>query len=211
MPQPDTKTRILDSAERLFARDGFHNTSLRVLTQLADVNLAAVNYHFGTKEALLRAVIEHRLLPLNHLRRQQLEQEMERAQRRQQRPQPGDLLRAFILPTLEFRNSGPGAEAFIALIGRSWSEADETVRNCFLELALPNFQLLFESLRQALPELPAAVLFARLQFTMGTMSQVMCMSSRSIPRSGGFPEPLRPEELIQQLLTFVQAGLEAPQ
>ncbi|PLX72334.1 MAG: hypothetical protein C0615_12250 [Desulfuromonas sp.] len=53
MSQPDTKTRILDAAETLFARDGFHFASLRSITSEADVNLAAVNYHFGSKEALL--------------------------------------------------------------------------------------------------------------------------------------------------------------
>ena len=59
MSQPDTKERILDAAERLFAREGFHNTSLRAITGEADVNLAAVNYHFGSKEALLDAVISY--------------------------------------------------------------------------------------------------------------------------------------------------------
>ena len=49
MSQSDTKTRILDGAEQLFAREGFHNTSLRTLTSLASVNLASVNYHFGSK------------------------------------------------------------------------------------------------------------------------------------------------------------------
>ncbi len=70
MSQTDTKTRIMDAAEQLFARDGFHSTSLRGLTELANVNLAAVNYHFGSKEGLLQAVFARRLLPLNKLRQQ---------------------------------------------------------------------------------------------------------------------------------------------
>jgi AcrR family transcriptional regulator len=53
MGQKDTKKRILDAAERLFAREGFHSTSLRMLTKEAGVNLAAVNYHFGSKEELI--------------------------------------------------------------------------------------------------------------------------------------------------------------
>lgn len=60
-----TKDRILDAAERLFARDGFDATSLRAITAEAKVNLAAVNYHFQSKEALVQAVIGRRLGPIN--------------------------------------------------------------------------------------------------------------------------------------------------
>ena len=211
MEKPDTRTRILDCAERLFARDGFHHTSLRNLTTLADVNLAAVNYHFGNKEGLLRDVIKRRLLPLNRLRQSKIERILADARRRQQRPASGDLLRAFILPTLEFRNSSPEARNFIILIGRSLSDADETVRNSFLEMVLPNFQLLFSALREALPEFTPEVLFARLQFAMGSLSHVMCMSERPVPPEAGFPQTLSPEQQTAQLLAFIQAGLEIPQ
>src|SRR5689334_12024668 len=61
----NTKDRILDTAERLFARDGVEATSLRAITTEAGVNLAAVNYHFQSKEALLHAVIARRVGPMN--------------------------------------------------------------------------------------------------------------------------------------------------
>jgi AcrR family transcriptional regulator len=57
MGQGDTKKNILDAAEKLFSSNGFSSTSLRVLTKEAGVNLAAVNYHFGSKEELIKAVI----------------------------------------------------------------------------------------------------------------------------------------------------------
>ncbi len=53
----DTKTRILDAAEKLFAERGFSETSLRLITSKAEVNLASVNYHFGSKKELIRAVL----------------------------------------------------------------------------------------------------------------------------------------------------------
>ena len=65
----DTKQKLLDVAEHLFAVRGYHNTSLRMITAAAEVNLAAVNYHFGGKEGLLAAVFSRRLLPLNELRK----------------------------------------------------------------------------------------------------------------------------------------------
>src|SRR5438045_7607516 len=67
-PKIDTKQRILDSAERLFAEHGFEGTSLRTIIADAKVNLAAIHYHYRSKEALLDAVIFRRLEPINRER-----------------------------------------------------------------------------------------------------------------------------------------------
>lgn len=209
MSQPDTKTSILDAAEKLFARNGFHNSSLREITGLAKVNLAAVNYHFGGKDALLQAVIERRLLPLNQLRQEKLTTVLNRAQASGTRPEPAELLRAFIEPTLEFRNSSPGAEDFIALIGRALNEPDQTIRNCFIQQVMPIFQLLYSGLRRALPELAESVLLTRLQFSMGVMGQVMCSSARPTLQLASLPKPLADADLAEELIGFVCAGLEA--
>ncbi len=208
MAQSDTKTRILDGAEQMFAREGFHNTSLRALTDLAEANLASVNYHFGSKEALLQTVIERRLLPLNKIRQEKI---LNVAQENSTLPKAEALLRAFIEPTMEFRNSSPGARDFISLIGRSLSEPDETVRNCFMDLSQPILQVLFEALHQALPQLSPAILMTRLQFIMGTMSHVMCMSSPSVFNNPELPQPLDDNALVEQLIKYVLAGLEAPE
>src|ERR1700741_5368588 len=61
-----TKQRILDTAESLFMEHGFEATSLRSITAAASVNLAAVNYHFGSKEELFQTVLTRRLDPMNH-------------------------------------------------------------------------------------------------------------------------------------------------
>ena len=65
MANTDTKTKILDTAERLFAQKGFDAVSLRNIVEAAKVNLAAVHYHFGSKQALLHAVVSRRLRPVN--------------------------------------------------------------------------------------------------------------------------------------------------
>src|SRR5678816_574617 len=67
-PPHETRTRILDAAEELFMLHGFEGTSMRQLTAKADVNLAAVNYHFGSKDALIEAVFRRRLDPMNAAR-----------------------------------------------------------------------------------------------------------------------------------------------
>lgn len=210
MPQIDTKTRIMNAAEQLFARDGFHITSLRTLTELANVNLAAVNYHFGSKEGLLQAVVDRRLQPLDKIRQRKLRAVLSDADAKGVEPTAKDLLRAFIEPTLEFRNSGPGAKDFLALIGRSLSEPDETVRNYFIKQVLPIFALLYKGLQRALPHLPDTLLITRLQFTMGAMSHVMCSNARPGQQIPGFPQPLSDTQLADALINFVTTGLEAP-
>src|SRR5260370_15922671 len=67
-PKVETKQRILDSAERLFAEHGSEGTSLRTIIADAQVNLAAIHYHFHSKEALWEAVIVRRLGPINQER-----------------------------------------------------------------------------------------------------------------------------------------------
>lgn len=210
MAQSDTKTRILDTAEQLFARDGYHNTSMRNLTELAEVNLAAVNYHFGSKEGLIKEVFARRLGPLDKARSERIEAVLRMAEESGRRPDARDLLNAFIGPILEFRRATPGAQNFLTLIGRSLSEPDETVRNYFVQQVLPIFTLLFQSLQQALPQLPQQLLLTRLQFVMGAMSHMMCNSPHLKQVLPGFPEPLTAEQMTDELLKFVSAGLEAP-
>lgn len=112
MPKPahfSTKDRILSAAEELFAQHGFAGTSLRQLTTQADVNIAAVNYHFGSKENLVNEVFRRRMDEMTAARLQQLEAA--------KRSQPGELtavLAAFVEPALAMaqdRQSGAPSSA----------------------------------------------------------------------------------------------------
>ena len=204
MASTGTKKLLLDCAERLFAQEGFHHTSMRTLTEQAGVNLAAVNYHFGSKENLLYAVLERRLKPLNDKRHAKLGAVMRQASEENSQPAVADLLLAFLQPTFEFSSSSSGAKNFISLIGRSWNDPDQTVYNCFIQLAMPLFQYFSRCLRKALPDLDELIFQARLQFLVGSMSAVMCDNSF-------ISVALDEEEKMNQLLKFLQAGLEAPQ
>ncbi|NOZ25473.1 MAG: CerR family C-terminal domain-containing protein [Nitrospirae bacterium] len=208
----DTKEKILDAAEYLFARRGFHNTSLRAITSRAGVNLAAVNYHFGSKDALLEAVFQRRLVPLNRIRRDNLEAVRETARREGRRPAVDEALRAFIEPTLAFRKSGTGAEDFITLVARSMSDPEDTVRDVFIRHIAPLFHLLFETLCEALPELTPDTVFWRLQFVIGAMGHVICMTGKNYKYA--LPAGVTPvddvESLTALLIDFAATGLERP-
>jgi AcrR family transcriptional regulator len=210
MSQPDTKERILDAAEELFARQGFHATSLRAITGGAEVNLAAVNYHFGSKEALLEAVFERRLTPLNCERRARLEAVRITASAAGRPPRAEELLRALVEPTLRLYESGPGASSFILLVGRALSGSDELVRKTFLQQMGALFTLLLELLGQALPQLPKNQLFWRLQFALGATGHALRWAGGGVELPGGFSPPASVEELIDMVVGFTAAGMEAP-
>ena len=90
-----TKDRILHAAEELFAAQGFATTSLRQVTSRADVNIAAVNYHFGSKENLVNEVFRRRMDEMSRERLDALRKATE-AQPRALEP----ILAAFVEPAL---------------------------------------------------------------------------------------------------------------
>ena len=214
LPTASTKDRILDAAETLFANEGFHCTSLRTLTKKADVNLAAVNYHFGSKEALVEAMMERRLQALNPQREALLDKVLERALNEERPPRSEDILRAFIEPTINFSESGKGPRHFIAFIGRILMDPDDSLRNMFLKRIRPLFVRFYKAMCEALPEVPPQTVFMRLQMTLGLISHVMCSierytgTSREFPLPPGIPPIENAQELCEVILEFVLPGLE---
>ena len=208
MSQSDTKQRLLDAAEHLFARDGYHATSLRGITTAADANLAAVNYHFGSKEALLDAVIVRRLDPLNEIRRNQLEALLQKAESEDELPSCREVLRTFVEPTLRLRQQGSEAEDFIALIGRTLAEPRGIAMGIFMRHMQPLMMRLFEALTLSLPMLSEQDLFWRIHFTMGSLSHLMrCHERHSmVPENVNIDVPV--DELIEYFLDFTTAGME---
>src|SRR5438309_7430250 len=117
----ETTERILNTAERLFAERGYGATSLRSIIAAAEVNLAAVHYHFRSKEALLDAVLERRIEPLNRERMALLD-EYERAAG-DEPPSLEAILTALIAPPLRLARD-PSFAKVVKLIGRIYADAD---------------------------------------------------------------------------------------
>jgi len=117
MPRPKrtTKDKLMDAAEKLFARRGFHAVSLRDITSDAGVKLALVNYHFGTKKKLLAEVIERRGHVLNDERRRRLIEE--RLKAAPQAPSTEAVVGAFLNPILDrLAHAGPGWHSYFSLL-----------------------------------------------------------------------------------------------
>lgn len=203
----DTKDRILDVAERLFGERGIPATSLRDITTAAGVNLASVNYHFGSKNALLDAVLQRRLRPINRQRLEMLDQVEARAG-----DGPPDLeavIRAFLSPPFLSQGVwGDGKQHFLRLVGRVHSETNEDFRATFVKQFEKVIQRFTAALRRALPHLDEADVNWRVLFMVGSMAFTMSWAPTLVARgSDGGREP---EEVLESLVLYAAAGMTAP-
>jgi AcrR family transcriptional regulator len=205
---PGTKERILDAAERLFAERGIAATSLRAVIAAAGVNLAAVHYHFGSKEALVAAVVRRRIEPLNRQRLELLDQLERRGARRP--PRLAEIVEAFLAPPLRFGDDPERGEIFLKLMGRLLAEPEMF----FGRIASGQFaevrDRFLAALGKALPHLAAEEIFLRLMFAIGAAAQAALMAPYLEAASGGLCRPAGAEETLRRLVPFVAGGLRAP-
>lgn len=203
-----TKERILDTAERLFAAQGYAATSLRGIIAEAGVNLAAVHYHFHSKEALLEAVILRRSVPANQDRLALLERFEKEAGGNP--PSLEKVIEAFVAPTLQMsRDPQSGSMVFMRLMGRLHAEGDllpRILRSQFGDV-LQRFGL---ALRAALPDLPPKELAWRLNLALGALAQTLRDGSQDLETSSDLSLFFNSEAALERLVAFLSAGFRAP-
>jgi AcrR family transcriptional regulator len=206
----DTKRRILDAAEELFMEHGFEATSLRLITTAAGVNLAAANYHFGSKEELFQAVFTRRLDPMNHDRMALLA-----AYEAAAGGQPltcERIISAMFIPALKLaRDHEQGGKNFLRLLGRAYADPAPFIRE-FLSRQYAEMVGRFRAaFGEALPHLPREEVSWRLHFVMGALSYTLAGSDGLKLISQIRPEDADNDELLlKRLAPFLAAGLRAP-
>jgi AcrR family transcriptional regulator len=206
----DTKSRILDAAEELFMEHGFEATSLRLITTAASVNLAAVNYHFGSKEELFQAVFARRLDPMNRDRMALLA-----AYETAAGNQPltcEKIISAMFIPALKLaRDHQRGGKNFLRLLGRAYADPAPFIReflsNQYTEM-ISRFRAAFG---RALPHIPREEVSWRLHFVMGALSYTLAGTDVLKMIAQYHPEEVDNDEmLLKRLAPFLAAGLRAP-
>ena len=201
----DTKTRILDIAEQLFADRGLDGASVRDITEAAEVNIAAVNYHFGGKEELISAVFERRIGPVNAARMEALDK-LERTST-QTAPRLEDILEAFIRPTLTCCAERPQqGGAFGKLFGRCLAEPHPGVEALLRRQFDPLVEKLDSLLLKALPHLSRSEVFWRMKFTFGALHHWLLTRDRFLPE---WAADTSLEEQTKKLIAFAAAGFRA--
>ena len=200
LPQ-DTRDRLLDSAERLFAENGVDATSLRHITNDAEANLASVNYHFGSKEELFRQVFSRRVGPINRERLNLLD-----ACEAQGTPSLECVLEAFLAPALRLRSDPEqGGEHFMCLMGRLFSEPREWKMLIVSEFS-EVFQRFGTALQKALPKHSREELTWNLFFTIGSMAHLMTAGDLLKTITEDRCDPADVEGTLRRLVDFSAAG-----
>ncbi|KGC29875.1 TetR/AcrR family transcriptional regulator [Burkholderia pseudomallei] len=204
-----TKARILDAAEDLFIEHGFEAMSMRQITSRAAVNLAAVNYHFGSKEALIHAMLSRRLDQLNEERLRILDRFD---------AQLGahvtceHVLGAMFIPALQAsRDPQRGGRAFLRLIGRAYTDPSAFVRNFLTAHYASVAGRFFDAFQRALPNLPRAELGWRLHYAIGALSGALAgAETESLIDEFTQGRTMNDVQMIARLSALIVAALKAP-
>ena len=200
----NTKDRILSAAEDLFAVHGFSATSLRQVTSRADVNIAAVNYHFGSKENLVNEVFRRRMDDMSNKRLAGLRLAIEKDSGNLE-----DILRSFIEPPLALTlDRQHGGAAFVRVLARAFAEKNDGLRKFLSDNYGHVLKEFAKALAHAVPELSREDLFWRLDFIAGALTYAMA-DFGMIKRPAGVTEKAHCDKAAQQLVRFAAAGLRA--
>ena len=227
-----TLEKILRSAESLFEHQGFEATTLRQITASAGVNLAAVNYHFGSKEALIREIFKRRLTQLNQERLVALDRLEKAAAGRPVKP--AKILDAFFGTLLRIaQKDNEGGPTFLKLLGRTLTEPSEFIR-VFLateyEEVLGRYR---EALFKSLPDVPREEILWRFHFMLGATAYAIAgtdslqlLAHEGLKETAQTPNQSKGRErethqgigtdlmeidrLLPRLMNFLVGGLRAP-
>lgn len=201
-----TKEKILDVAEGLFAEYGFKDTSLRTITGKAGVNLASVNYHFGDKKTLVRAVLNRYLeafMPAvqDALVNLNLNSSYDMA----------DVFESLRGPLRNLNDVRPnGTNRFMLLIGRGYTDVQGHLRWFITTRYSEALSLFTQSVMKANPKLSQEELFWRLHFTLGTCVFTMASSQALIEiAENDYERTIDSKSVVDQLIPFLAAGVAA--
>ena len=204
----DTKEQILDAAESLFAEHGLEAVPLRRIIAEAGVNSAAIHYHFGSKEELVKAVFARRFDPLN---RERLALLSEAEARAGEGPLPiEDILYAVVAPALRLGQGSEEGQRFRRLAGRLFTGRPGYLEVVFKEVFRELEQRFDEACRRSLPDLPKKELAWRKHLAMGAMAHLLRECEWIYKATGGLCDTSDVEGAIQRIVQFMAAGMTAP-
>jgi AcrR family transcriptional regulator len=202
-----TKARLLEAAEALFVEHGYEAMSLRQITMLAAANIAAVNYHFGSKEALVRELLTQRLDRLNR-EREHLLAACEQAGG-DRPPDLNTVLGVLFVPALRLARAG--GPASMRLLGRVYSDPSPFIRDFLHEHYRSVFEGFFAAFERALPHVPRHELGMRLQFSLKALSGVLASENLDeLIAAMCIGGPVDDKRLLSRLVAFIAPMLTTP-
>lgn len=204
-----TRTKIIDAAEQIFADKGVNGASLREIMLAAEVNIAAVNYYFGSKADLLKAVVARRASEINGARQKLLDDAY--------RKNGGalsidDWLHAFVEPFVEAEGSSdPGWRNFIRVL--NWVAAGQGQDPLCFQIIQETYGAVRESFLEALavvlPGLSMDEINWRYYSSVTVMRTVVVARERA-QLAGAMPDANDLNKMMKHVVAFLRGGLTAP-
>ena len=201
-----TRERMLDAAEALFAKDGYHGTSMRDVAEATESRIALVTYHFGTKDVLFNKVVERRASFMAHQRILALD--AARARVGEMPVALHDLVEGYVRPFVErSSNGGQGWKNYALLVARLANSPDwaKIISDHYDAVAR---QYLME-FRRALPNVSDEDVYHAFSFMVGAMLALVAEPRRVENLSFGKCKSDNLERVFDTMLPFLVGGFEA--
>lgn len=205
-PYSKPKRALLDAAEQLFAERGFENVSMRDVTQLAKANVAAINYHFGSREELIALVMTRYITPVNEERIARLDK-AERHYPEKVIPLV-EIIDAFVRPLLTtVHKSELSEQMFFKLVGRIFAQQGQGMPPDLEEQLRILSGRFTKAFARALPELSVDEVIWRAHFMIGGMIHMLINHDLIQRVSQGAAGKPSMESSLGRLIRFAVAGL----
>jgi AcrR family transcriptional regulator len=203
-----TRNRILDTAAKLFAQHGYTAVSLRSITAAAGVNVAAIHFHFASKEALFEAIFKRRIEPINHRRIARLRATIGTPPAPQ--PEISEVIKAFVEPYMEAAGGfDSGQIVLLQFMARAAAEQDDSIQSVLRKEFDPTWKALVKAAQKALPDASFEAINWGLFFLLGALYFIN-------PSRAWFPSLTRGKchagdtaAALHYLLPFLVGGLRA--
>ncbi|KAA0016626.1 TetR/AcrR family transcriptional regulator [Salinicola corii] len=202
----DLRYVILDEAELAFAEHGFAGTRVRDIAMLAGVNQALIRYYFGSKQELFDEVLRRRGSDISGARHVQLD----RLLALPDPPSVSQIIRAYLQPQWDMKQSGPNGAAFVRLQARLHAEPEAHALRLRSEVYDASVKRYIQVLSDALPEIPRETISMRMAFLVGTYLFMLNDLGRLNDLTDGQIGDIAQDEMLGQLVRFLAAGLAAP-
>lgn len=202
-----TADRILDVAEEMFAEQGYRAVSVRSITRACDANIAAVHYHFGSKQILLEEIFARRSGAINVARLKLLDDCAEQPGRA---PVLEQVLEAYLRPSFAQPSDDEGARRFMRLRSVVAHEQAELSKNLIAKHFNATSQRFIAAIAAATPHLSANDVYWRFHFLLGAHYYTLSNPGRIQALSGGQCDPADLEAALAEMVAFAAAGFRAP-
>ncbi|SCX31959.1 DNA-binding transcriptional repressor AcrR [Agrobacterium sp. DSM 25558] len=202
---PDLRDKILDHAELVFAEMGFEGANLREIAARAGVNQGLIRYYFGAKVDLFDECFKRRGSLLAGYRHVNLDRLLEITET----PGVEDIIYAYLKPQWDMKYSGPNGAAFVAMQARLHAEPEEHALRLRREVYDASVKRYVVALSHALPDVPKDIISVRMAFLVGAYLFMLNDLGRIGDLTEGHLMAFGKDEMLEQLVRFLAAGIRA--